>query len=37
MIRSNDGMTTDDTEIANVFKEFFGSVGPNLAKHIPET
>ena len=37
MIKSNDRMITDDTEIANVFNEFFASVGPDLAKHIPET
>ena len=30
-------MITDDTEIANVFNEFVASVGPDLAKHIPET
>ena len=37
MIKSNNRMITDDTEIANVFNEFFASVGPDLAKHIPET
>ena len=36
MIKSNDRMITDDTEIATVFNEFFANVGPDLAKHIPE-
>ena len=40
MIKSNNRMITDDTEIVfnkTVFNEFFASVGPDLAKHIPET
>ena len=37
MIKSNDRIITDDIEIAIVFNEFFASVGPDLAKHIPET
>ena len=37
LIKSNDRMITDDTEIANVFNDFFSSVGPDFAKHIPET
>ena len=36
-IKSNNTIIKDNSAIANIFNDYFSSIGPNLAKTIPQT